>query len=132
MLALKMAEQRLQKAEAWVQKPKPKVDAQPPKDLQDEKDLIGRMNLLFDLVPLAFQTDSTRLITIMVQGRGDVVEHEVAADKVLDLVQVSPCSAYDCEFVALARQLGVKLVTMDGKVLRAFAGDALPLSTNPS
>jgi hypothetical protein len=65
-------EQRLQKAEAWVQKPKPKVDAQPPKDLQDEKDLIGRMNLLFDLVPLAFQTDSTRLITIMVQGRGDV------------------------------------------------------------
>jgi hypothetical protein len=65
-------EQRLQKAEAWVQKPKPKVDAPPPKDLQDEKDLIGRMNLLFDLVPLAFQTDSTRLITIMIQGRGDV------------------------------------------------------------
>jgi hypothetical protein len=65
-------EQRLQKAETWVQKPKPKVDAQPPKDLQDEKDLIGRMNLLFDLVPLAFQTDSTRLITIMIQGRGDV------------------------------------------------------------
>jgi hypothetical protein len=65
-------EQRLQKAEAWVQKTKPKVDAQPPKDLQDEKDLIGRMNLLFDLVPLAFQTDSTRLITIMIQGRGDV------------------------------------------------------------
>jgi hypothetical protein len=65
-------EQRLQKAEAWVQKPKPKVDAPPPKDLQDEKDLIGRMNLLFELVPLAFQTDSTRLITIMIQGRGDV------------------------------------------------------------
>lgn len=65
-------ELRLQKAEAWVQKPKPKVDAQPPKDIQDEKDLIGRMNLLFDLIPLAFQTDSTRLITMVVQGRGDV------------------------------------------------------------
>ena len=59
-------------------------------------------------------------------------EYEVASDKVLELVQTSPCSAYDCEFVALAHQLGVKLVTMDGKVLRAFAGDALPLSTNPS
>jgi hypothetical protein len=65
-------EQRLQKAEAWVQKPKPKVDAQPPEDIRDEKDLIGRMNLLFDLIPLAFQTDSTRAITVMIQGRGDV------------------------------------------------------------
>jgi hypothetical protein len=65
-------EQRLQKAEAWVQKPKPKVDAQPPEDIKDEKDLIGRMNLLFDLIPLAFQTDSTRAITMLVQGRGDV------------------------------------------------------------
>jgi hypothetical protein len=77
-------EQRLQKAEAWVQKSKPRlsgVDAQAPKDLQDEKDLIGRMNLLFDLVPLAFQTDSTRLITIMIQGRGDVPTiHGVKAD----------------------------------------------------
>lgn len=65
-------EQRLQKAEAWVQKPKPKVNAQPPEDIKDEKDLIGRMNLLFDLIPLAFQTDSTRAITMLVQGRGDV------------------------------------------------------------
>lgn len=65
-------EQRLQKAEAWVQKPKPKVNAQPPEDIKDEKDLIGRMNLLFDLIPLAFQTDSTRAITMLIQGRGDV------------------------------------------------------------
>ncbi len=65
-------EQRLQKAEDWVQKPKPKVDLKQPQDIQDEKDLIGRMNLLFDLIPLAFQTDSTRLVTMVVQGRGDV------------------------------------------------------------
>jgi BMFP domain-containing protein YqiC len=65
-------EQRLQKAEEWVQKPKPKVTAQQPKDIQAENDLIGRMNLLFELVPLALQTDSTRLITILIQGRGDV------------------------------------------------------------
>ncbi|MEZ0275228.1 MAG: DUF1552 domain-containing protein [Roseimicrobium sp.] len=65
-------EQRLVKAGDWVNKPKPKVDAQPPKDIDDEKDLIGRINLLFQLVPLALQTDSTRLITILIQGRGDV------------------------------------------------------------
>lgn len=65
-------EQRLVKAGDWVNKPKPKVDVQQMKDIDDEKDLIGRMNLVFQLVPLALQTDSTRLITIMIQGRGDV------------------------------------------------------------
>jgi hypothetical protein len=65
-------EQRMVKAEAWVQKPKPHVDAKPPTDIANEADLIARMRLLFELVPLALQTDSTRLITILVQGRGDV------------------------------------------------------------
>ncbi len=65
-------EERLLKAEAWVQKPKPKVDARPPADVQNESDLIARMRLLFDLIPLALQTDSTRAITVLVQGRNDV------------------------------------------------------------
>ncbi len=65
-------EQRLAKTEDWAQKPKPKIDAPPPVDIKEESDLIGRMQLLFELVPLALQTDSTRLITILVQGRGDV------------------------------------------------------------
>lgn len=67
-------EQRLVKAGDWVNKPKPKVDVQPLKDIESEKDLIGRINLMFQLVPLALQTDSTRLITILIQGRGDVPE----------------------------------------------------------
>lgn len=65
-------EERLVKTEEWAKKPKPKVDAQPPQDIKEEADLIGRMQLIFELVPLALQTDSTRLITILVQGRGDV------------------------------------------------------------
>ena len=65
-------EQRLAKAEDWVQKPKPKIDAQKPTDIAEQNDIIGRLQLLFELVPLALQTDSTRLITILVQGRGDV------------------------------------------------------------
>lgn len=65
-------EQRLAKAEDWVQKPKPKIDASRPNDITENADIIGRMQLLFELVPLALQTDSTRLITILVQGRGDV------------------------------------------------------------
>lgn len=65
-------EQRLAKAEEWALKPKPAVEAQAPKDITDNADSIGRMRLLFDLVPLALQTDSTRLITILVQGTNSV------------------------------------------------------------
>ena len=65
-------EKRLLKSEAWVQKPKPKIDAEAPRDIANGSDLIGRMRLLFDLVPLALQTDSTRLITIFLQGANAV------------------------------------------------------------
>jgi predicted nucleic acid-binding protein len=47
-------------------------------------------------------------------------EHEVDSRRVLELVRDSDCSACDCEFVALAVQLGVKVVTMDKKMLKAF------------
>ncbi len=65
-------EQKLVKSEAWVQQPKPKIDAKAPRDITEGNDLIGRMQLLFDLIPLALQTDSTRLITIFLQGANAV------------------------------------------------------------
>lgn len=49
------------------------------------------------------------------------------SDLVLDLVAVSECSAYDCEYVALARHLNVKLVTSDNKILRNFPETAVDL-----
>ena len=55
-------------------------------------------------------------------------EHEVDSRLVLELVRDSDCSAYDCEFVALAMTLGVKLVTMDAKLLKAFPRHAVALS----
>lgn len=55
-------------------------------------------------------------------------EYEVDSLSVLELVRDSECSAYDCEFVALAMKLGTKLVTMDGKLLRAFPGITVALS----
>jgi len=47
-------------------------------------------------------------------------EHVVPSERVLKLVASSTCSAYDCEFVALADQLSVPLVTLDRAVLREF------------
>ena len=47
-------------------------------------------------------------------------ERDVDSAAVMDLVATSSCSAYDCEFVALARQMGIPLVTEDTGLLRAF------------
>jgi predicted nucleic acid-binding protein len=47
-------------------------------------------------------------------------EHETDSLSVLELVRQSTCSAYDCEFVALAAQLDVPLYTMDAKLAKAF------------
>ena len=56
-------------------------------------------------------------------------EHEVDSRRVLELVRDSDCSAYDCEFIALAMALGVKLVTMDANLLRGFPRYAVALAS---
>ncbi|MES3006724.1 MAG: type II toxin-antitoxin system VapC family toxin [Pseudomonadota bacterium] len=55
-------------------------------------------------------------------------EFEVESQTVLELVRDSDCSAYDCEFVALAMKLNINLVTADKKLLRAFPKRAVKLS----
>ncbi len=55
-------------------------------------------------------------------------EFEVESVAVLELVRDSDCSAYDCEFIALAMKLDTKLVTMDKKLLRAFPKRTIALS----
>jgi len=47
-------------------------------------------------------------------------EYLVEGPRMMDLVASSSCSAYDCEYVALAETLDVPLVTNDGPVLDAF------------
>jgi hypothetical protein len=74
--AVRDLEGRLVQNEAWVQRPKPKVDAEPPTDIQSRTDAIGRMNLMFDLIVLALQTDSTRTITLRLSGMNAVPEIE--------------------------------------------------------
>ena len=65
-------EQRLTQAAAWSKKPKPKVNAKPPVNIQDRADLVGKTRLWFDLIHLALQTDSTRLITLELLGTSRV------------------------------------------------------------
>ena len=57
-------------------------------------------------------------------------EFEVDSAEVLELVRGSDCSAYDCEFVALAASLEVPLWTMDAKLLRAFPKRCVSLAAH--
>lgn len=57
------------------------------------------------------------------------LEFEVDSASVLELVNDSDCSAYDCEFVVLAKQLSTVLLTMDKKLLQAFPEYTAPLTS---
>src|SRR5688500_6541013 len=65
-------EQRLAQSDAWSKKPKPKVDAKPPVNVQNSADLVGKTRLWFDLIHLALQTDSSRLVTLQLLGTSSV------------------------------------------------------------
>ena len=54
-------------------------------------------------------------------------EYSVPTERILKLVLDSDCTAYDCEYVALAQDLGVPLVTTDKQLLRAFPKTAVSL-----
>ncbi len=55
-------------------------------------------------------------------------EYDVSPLAVLRLAEKSGCSAYDCEYVALAEFLGVKVVSADAKLCKAFPNRVVLLS----
>lgn len=68
LTSIREVEQQMVRQQEWEKTPKPKVEAKPPRDINDNADVIGKAQLLFDLAHLAFETDSTRIITILMQG----------------------------------------------------------------
>lgn len=67
----------------------------------------------------------------LMENADSVVAHNeftVSSTDVLTLVDKSSCSAYDCEFVALAHTLETRLVTQDKKILREFSEIAMSVS----
>jgi predicted nucleic acid-binding protein len=71
-----------------------------------------RHNILAFDKAIEFQSDAEQ------QMSGN--ERQVNSDDVLRLAQSSGRSAYDCEYVALAESLGIRLVTEDQQLLKAF------------
>lgn len=66
-------EKRLGASERWAQRPKPKVAMKPPVDIPNNNEVIKRKNLMLDIMFLALQTDSTRYITLHIDGGGESI-----------------------------------------------------------
>jgi len=66
-------EHRLQESRGWANKPKPTVKASPPTDPASPAQYMARVQVMYDLARLAFETDSTRAITLMLNSVGTPV-----------------------------------------------------------
>lgn len=111
-------EKRLARDETWARTPKPKVAAKPPTDVTNAADLLGRTRLLFDLTHLAFQTDSTRLVTIMLGGStyvppiaGVTLGHHDLSHHGKDPGKLAQLKVVEVETMKLVRDLVSKLKT---------------------
>lgn len=89
-------------------------------ELRNVLALYMRKNLLTIEQAYDIQTEAETLLA--------GAEYDVPSLEVLRLVASSECSAYDCEFVALAKRLGTKLVTADKKILKQFPKIAVSLA----
>ncbi len=61
-------EQRLATAEEWETKPKPKVTATLPEDIKDGREFAKQTTIMFDVIKLALETDSSRLVSLFIDA----------------------------------------------------------------
>lgn len=66
LTAVRELERRLQSAQEWEYRPKPKVDAKAPGDNNDPRQSVERSNMMFDVMKLALETDSSRIISLFI------------------------------------------------------------------
>lgn len=64
LTSIREAEQRLQQDEAWINRPKPRVNVPPMTPIQGAGQLLAKSLQWYDLIHLALQTDSTRVISL--------------------------------------------------------------------
>ena len=70
--AIRAAEKELAASDAWLDRPKPEVNVEVPKDIAEPSELLGRIRTLMNLIPLMLQTDSTRVVSLMIQDHHTV------------------------------------------------------------
>ena len=72
--SVRHAEKKLVKAGAWLDRPKPNVRVSSPDDIRDKGRIEERIALMFDLIPLILETDSTRVINMGIQVDHGVIK----------------------------------------------------------
>ena len=77
--AIRELENRLHTAGEWEQKPKPTTDREPPKDILDKAKFFEKFQLMLSMGRLAIESDSTRIVTLMVDAFATPV-FEIAED----------------------------------------------------
>ncbi len=104
LTSIRDVEQRLVAAREWELRPKPKTNQPPPTDIQDKKLVFDKFELMLSMVQLALESDSTRIITLMVDtfmtpifkldgehtttdGYHNLTHHSQAPEKVKQLEQ---------------------------------------------
>ncbi len=70
--AIRTAEQELASSGQWLDRPKPTVEAEIPTDITDSSELIGKIRELMNLIPLILKTDSSRVVSLMIQDHSAV------------------------------------------------------------
>ena len=68
LTSVREVEQRLQTAREWEQRPKPTTTQPAPSDINDSKLFFEKFDLMLSMAQLAFESDSTRIITLMVDA----------------------------------------------------------------
>ncbi|HEV7404605.1 MAG TPA: DUF1552 domain-containing protein [Chthoniobacteraceae bacterium] len=80
-------EQRLHTSEEWEYKPKPAVQAQAPTDIEDAREFVAKTRLMFGVMKLALETDSTRIITLFIDTKviHNITHHGNRPDAIAEL-----------------------------------------------
>lgn len=68
LTSVREVEERLVTARAWELRPKPAAPEAVPEDISDKKRIFDKLDLLLRMAELAFESDSTRIITLMVDA----------------------------------------------------------------
>ncbi len=66
LTSVRELEQRLHSAQEWERKPKPVVSAKLPEDIEDARQFVNKTRLMFGVMKLALETDSSRLISLFI------------------------------------------------------------------
>src|SRR5439155_15690642 len=94
--------------------PKPKVAAAPPTDPASPAQYMARVRVMYDLVRLAFETDSTRAVTLMLNSVGTPVV-QIAGETITD-------SYHNLSHHGMAEEKLSQLRVIDEWQMRRFAG----------